>query len=336
MDSQTKEAEEAFGKTLQLQRELVAADPAAAELQDKLAVVLIDYGAIPAFNSQTEKALLLFNEALSIIDHLQAKDPANLAFKKTKARLLRILSKAKGATGDYAGGLGDLETALALSKEVAQNSPGDFRAQRAVWLTETMTCEHFIDQGDGPRAVAMGKGAIQFPRNALQNEPENGVVAYDLAISYFNLARAYRLAGNFEETITNAGEAIKVMSKLSAKSPNDSDYKRNRAIYQTEKARAQIELKQSDGAITALKEAEETLRPIVEADPNSTTTLGDLGMTYRLSAQAHHQKGENAKAIKLIDKAIGIVAALEKQKSLRDSEKGLLAELEEEKARYKE
>ncbi len=167
-----------------------------------------------------------------------------------------------------------------------------------------MTCEHFIYQGDGPRAVAVGQGTIDFPRNALQNEPENGVVAYDLAISYFNLARAYRLAGNFAQTIENAGEATKLMSKLSAKSPDDADYKRNLAIYKTEMARAQIELKQSDAAIAALKDAEETLRPIAEADPNSATTLGDLGMTYRLSAQAHHQKGENPEALGLIDRAI--------------------------------
>ena len=46
-------------------------------------------------------------------------------------------------------------------------------------------------------------------------------------------------------------------------------------------------------------------------------------------------ENENEKAIELVEKAIRIVAALEKQKSLRDSEKGLLAELEEEKAKYK-
>ena len=334
MNSQTKEAEEAFERTLQLQRELVAADPAAAELQDKLAVVLIDYGAIPAFNNQTEESLRLFNEALSIIENLQAKDPANVAFRKTKARLLRILSKSKDATGDYASGLKDLEAALVLSKEVAQKSPGDFRAQRAVWLTETMTCEHFIDAGDGARATAVGLGAIDFPKRALEHEPENGVVAYDLAISYFNLARACRLAANFSETIRHAEAAVKVMGELSAKSPDDADYKRNLAIYKTEMARAQIELKQSDGAIRALKEAEETLQPIVKADPGSTTTLGDLGMVYRLSAQAHHQKGENGLATGLVTQAIEIVQKLEARKALRDSEKGLLAELEQEKAQY--
>ena len=336
MDSQTKEAEEAFEKTLQLQRELVAADPAAAELQDKLAVVLIDYGAIPAFNAQSEKALRLFAEALGIIDRLQKGDPQNPAYRKTKARLLRVVSKPKAALGDYAGGLRALEEALTLSKEVAQQLPDDFRAQRAVWLTETMICELFIDQSDGARAVEAGLGTIDFPRKALEKEPENGVVAYDLAISHFNLARAQRLAGDFRETIRHADAALKVMAEMSAKSPGDADYKRNLAIYQTEKARAHLGLAQSDAAILALQEAQAMLQPNVAADPNSATIQGDLGMAYRLTAQAYHQKGENEKAGELVDKAIRIVAALEKNNSVRDSEKGLLAELEQEKAKYKE
>ncbi|MEP6955935.1 MAG: serine/threonine-protein kinase, partial [Chthoniobacterales bacterium] len=149
MDSQTKEAEDEFEKTLRLQRELIATKPDLPALKDKLAVTLIDYAAIPSFNSQSDKALVLLNEALSIIDGLRAEDPANPTYKKTKARLLRLMSNPKSALADYAGGLKDLEAALVLSKEVAQQFPEDFRAQRAVWLTETMTCELFIDQGAG-------------------------------------------------------------------------------------------------------------------------------------------------------------------------------------------
>ncbi|MEO5719102.1 MAG: protein kinase, partial [Chthoniobacterales bacterium] len=335
MDSQTKEAEGEFEKTLGLQRELVAAKPDSAELKDKLAVTLIDYAAIPAFNSQSEKTLTLLNEALPIVDQLREKHPANPTYKKTKARLLRQVGKSKDTLGDYVGGLEALQTALTLSKEVARQAPDDFRAQRAVWLTECMTCEHFIDQGSGMEAVRGCEGTIEFPKRALEKEPENGVVAYDLAISYFNLARAFRLSGNFQETISNAEAAIAEMSKLSAKSPDDADYKRNLAIYKTEKGRAQIELRQSDEALSALREAAEIMRPIVAADPNSATSLGDLGMAYRLQAQAHHQKGNHREAVGMVDKAIEIAQRLRKQKSSRDSEKNLLAELEKEKAAYR-
>jgi tetratricopeptide (TPR) repeat protein len=229
-----------------------------------------------------------------------------------------------------------LETALILSKEVAQQFPNDFRAQRAVWLTETMTCELFIDQGDGARAVVVGLGTIDFPKRALEKEPENGVVAYDLAISYFNLARASRLAGTYQEAIANADAAIEAMSKLGAKSPEDTDYKRNLAIYKTEKARAEIALSHPDEAISALRDAEKILQPIVEADPKSATTQGDLGMTYRLQAQAQHQKGNNREAIGLVDKAIKNAHRVRDLNSLRDSEKDELAELENEKAGYSE
>ena len=98
---------------------------------------------------------------------------------------------------------------------------------------------------------------------------------------------------------------------------------------------AEIALSQSDEALSALRDAEEIMQPIVAADPESATSQGDLGMTYRLQAQAFHQKGNDREAAELVDKAIDIVR-LNDQKSLRDSEKDLLGELEKEKATYRE
>jgi tetratricopeptide (TPR) repeat protein len=334
LDSQTREAEKAFEKALKLWRELVAAKPDSPALKDKLAVTLIDYAAIPAFDGQSEKTLALANEALAIVDQLREKDPADPAYKKTKARLLRILSKPKAHLGDYAGGLKALDGALVLSKEVAQQLPNDFPAQRAVWLTQSMTCELFIDKGDGLEAVEACRGTIDFPRQALTHEPENGVIAYDLAISYFNLARACRLSRDFSQTIENSKAAMKVMEKLQATSPEETDYLRNLAVYKTEMARAQIALNQSGEAIAVLEEAEKLLQPIVEAGSESATFQEDLGMVYRLSAQAYHQKNDDENAIERVDKAITIVRKLKKQSPTAGLERNLLSELETEKASY--
>lgn len=76
------------------------------------------------------------------------------------------------------------------------------------------------------------------------------------------------------------------------------------------------------------------MRPIVAADPKSATSLGDLGMAYRLQAQAHHQKGDDGEAARLVAKAVAVVQRLKEQAALPDSEKDLLAELKAEKAEY--
>ncbi|HEV3409601.1 MAG TPA: protein kinase, partial [Chthoniobacterales bacterium] len=333
-DSQTAEAEEAFEEALKLQRELVAARPDSVEFKNRLAVLLIDYGAIPVFNFQAEKAIVLFEEGLEIIRALRQQAPDDAELKKTRARGLRAMSKAKGAFGDHAGGLMALQEALALSEELARQFPQDFRLQRSVWLTKTVTCELLIDKGDGAEAVRSCDRTIEFPKVALQNEPENGVVAFDLAISHFNAARAHRLAGNFPGTITQAEAAIAVMSTLSAKSPRNLEYKRNLAIYRTELARAQLELDQPQAALVVLNEVRETLRPIVEADPRTTTYQYDLGFAHRLAAQASSQTGDKNKAREHVEQAIAIVEKLRELNALRDSDKNLLAELEQEKAEY--
>lgn len=333
-NSQTAEAEESFEKGLKLRRDLVAARPEAADAQNRLAVLLIDYAAIPAFNAQTEKTLVLLDEALAIVERLRQKEPENPDFKKTLTRLLRLMSKPKSAVGDHDGALNGLMQAAQVSQELADQFPNDFRVQRSVWLTNTLICELFIDKGDGQRAVETCIKTIDFPKNALQNEPENGVVAYDLAISYFNTARAYRLSDDPAQTITMGAKAVDVMSRLSAKSPDNAEYKRNLAIYETEIARAHLETDRSAAAIETLQNVQKTLIPIVEADKETTTYEYDLGIAYRLSAQAHFREGNKIKAVEFIDKAISIVGRLKEMNSLRESDKSLLEEMEGERASY--
>ena len=333
-NSQTKEAEEAFERSLKLQRELVAARPDSVEFKNRLAVLLIDYGAIPAFHFQTEKAFVLFKEALEINRGLRQQHPDDLELKKTRARGLRILSKAQSAAGDYAGGLQALDEASELSKELARQFPQDFRLQRSVWLTACLVCELWIDKGDGNEAVPSCEKTISFPESALQKEPENGVVAYDLAISHFNTARAFGFANRPKETITQAQHAIAVMTKLDAKSPDNSDYKRNLAIYRTTMAKAQIKLGQFDEALSVLQGVEEIMERLAAADRGNTTYQYDVATAHRLTAEALHQKGESARAIEHVEKAIRIFVQLRKLNALRDYDKNVLAELEEERAAY--
>lgn len=333
-DSQTKEAEAKFEKGLKLRRELVAAQPDSVEAQNRLATLLIDYGAIPAFNQQSEKALALMNEAVEILGNLRRKDPDNPDLKKTQTRLWRTISKPKSSVGDYDGALDGLNQALVVSQELAAQFPDDFRVQRGVWLTDSRICELFIEKQDGLKAVEPCLRSLDFPQAALAKEPENGVVAYDLAISHFNAARAFRQTKNFSQTVEQSEKAIEVMSKMSQKSPKDLEYKRNLAIYKSEMARAEIELKQPDKAALHLQSAIETLLPIVEADKEATYQY-DLAYAYRLFAQAVYQKGDKAKAAEFADKAIAIINQLKTENSLRESDKDLLTELENEKAEYR-
>lgn len=333
-NSQTADAEREFERALKLRRELVSENPTSPEFQNRLAVLLIDYGAIPVFNSQTDKALVLFDEALPIIERLRANDPENPDFKKSQTRLLRIMSKAKGSVGDYEGGVRGLTQAIEVSHELAKQFPNDFRVQRSVWLTNTILCELYIDKGDGSKAVETCVPTIEFPTKALAKEPENGVVAYDLAISHFNSSRAYRLDGNYQSTIEQGEKAIEVMAKLSAKTPDNMEYKRNLAVYETEIARAKLKLGQFDESIASLQKAVAMLEPVAAADPATTTNRLDIGIAHRLAAEAHHKKGDKTKAIEHVDRALKIAVEMRDLNALRDADKNLVEELEKEKSNY--
>ncbi|MBP9664295.1 MAG: protein kinase [Pyrinomonadaceae bacterium] len=333
-NSQTQEATEAFERSLKLRRELVASRPSSVEYQNRLAVVLIDYGAIPVFNSQTAQALVLFDEALAIVEKLRGQDPENADFKKTQTRLLRVMSKAKGSIGDYEGGIRGFAVAAEISRELAAQFPDDFRVQRSVWLTDSLTCELYIDKEDAHKGVETCLPTIAFPKAALAKEPENGVIAYDLAISHFNTARAYRFAGDYSNVIAQADKAIAVMTALSKKTPENLEYQRNLAVYETERVRAHLKLGRYAEAQTGAQKVLTTMIPIAEADKATTTYRYDVAIAYRLSAEAFARTGSKAKAVENMQKAISIVEGLRDENALRDTDKDLLTELANELAEY--
>lgn len=332
-NNQGKEAEEFFERALKLRRELVASNAASKELRDRLAVLLIDYGAIPVFNSQTERAVVLFDEAFVIIDELRRSYPDEADFKKSQTRLLRIMSKVKGSLGDYEGALNGLALAVEIGNQLARQFPDDFRVQRSVWLTHSIMCEVLIDKGDGSAAVKTCQPTIDFPKSALAKEPDNGVVAYDLAISHFNAARAFRLSKNFAATVEQAERASGVMMQLSQKYPENMEYKRNLAIYDTERARAQIAIGRYRDAASVLQQVLEIMEPIAAAG-NEATYHYDVAIAHRFSAKASFHNGTRSKAVDSIDKAIAIIRRLNDIDSIRDSDKNLLAELRAERATY--
>ncbi len=332
-NSQIEEAEGAFTRALKLRRELVIENPSSKDLRNRLAVLLIDYGAIPVFNSQTEKAVVLFNEAFAIIDHLRRSYPEEANFKKSQTRLLRIMSKAKGSLGDYDGAVNGLALAVRIGNELASEFPDDFPVQRSVWLTHSITCEVYIDKGDGENAVKTCLPTIDFPELALSKESDNGVVVYDLAISHFNTARAYRLANNFQGTIEHAKRASEVMMLLRSKHPENLDYQRNLAIYDTEMARAQIAMGKYSEAAGVLQRVLATMEPIAEANGESTYKY-DIAIAHRFAAKAMFQMGQKREAITSVDKAIAIVEGLRDANSIRDADKELLNELNKERQTY--
>jgi non-specific serine/threonine protein kinase/serine/threonine-protein kinase len=333
-NSETAAAEAEFEKALKLRRELAAAEPASVEFRDRLAVLLIDYAAIPAFNAQAGKAVQLTSEAGQIVDRLRNEQPENSNFKKTLARLLRLESKPKAAVGDYDGALRGLEQALELSRQLAAEFPTDFRIQRSVWLTNSMTCELFIDKESGKEAVQACVPTIEFPKTAHAKEPENGVVAYDLAISHFNTSRAYRLADDLQKTIEHGERAKVVMTELSKKDPENMEYKRNLAVYDTEIARAYLKLSRFLNAATVLQGVIDVLIPISEADHETTTYRYDLAIAYRMMAQAYSGMSNKPRAVETIDKAIPILVQLRNENAQRDSDSNLIAEMESERAAY--
>ncbi len=174
---------------------------------------------------------------------------------------------------------------------------------------------------------------VDFNLKALEIEPDEAFALYDLAISYYEIARGYRLSGDANRSIEYAQKAFEIMSKLDKTAPGTNDYVRVIAVVENEIADSQTMLGQTEKALENLQKAQTKLEKVVETDNSVTAYQAELANVYRSLAAAYSKK-DKAKASEFIDKAIAIVAQLKSQNNLIFSEKNTLDELEEEKTEY--
>ncbi len=334
-DDRTKDAEEFYRKSLELRRELLAAKPQSIDARSDLAYLLILAGAIPELSYQVESALVFFNEARALIEQGRVEQPEHVGLRKSLTLLMKYLGRIKAAQKDFEGALRDLNLAVAISRELAKEFPQDFKLQRDVWQSEKQLCQLYNNKGDdGTGALAACLKTVDFPRAALQKEPENVGLQSDLASAHWDVARASNLAGDYARALEQADAALRIIEGLIEKFPESAERKQYRAKYRTTKAESLVELGQLEAALAEVAAVQETLREIVKLDPAVTSARWDLVNAYRLSAQAFHRKKESARAREHVDQAIALVEELARLDALAGSGQELLARLAGEKAEY--
>jgi non-specific serine/threonine protein kinase/serine/threonine-protein kinase len=333
MRDEVREAESAFEECLEFQRSVVETQPS-DQAANKLATILIDYAAIPAWEGKHDLATPLFDEARNILDGLMERDPKNGEYKKTMTRMLRAESSVHISRGDIEAGEQSLLYAIKLGDELLEAYPNDFPVARSVWISKFKLGEFYIRNKMIEKATPACQAAIDFPREVWEREPANAMVAIDIANSYFNLARAFRLNENYENSIEQARNALNVMETLANAHPGDKEYQRNLAIYLIEIARSNLELEEYSEVIEPIDRAIAIVEQLNTAESGSQLNKYDLAVAKRIAAQAYYQLGNQKEALAAVGLSIRLIIELRDADALSPADNQLLQELMDEEQAY--
>jgi len=308
---ETKKAEQAFQTSLDLQRRLVSQQTDSEQALNKLATILIDAAAIPSWEGQYEQATQYYHQAQEVLDGLIEKNPDNPDYQKTLTRLLRAVSKIQSGLGNVQEGEDSLLKAIEIGQRLVIACPADFSVERSVWLSKYMLAEMYISNQVTDKVIAACQATIDFPKGVVEREPANALVSVDLANSYFNLARSYRLNADYASAIEQSQNALKVMQNLAKTHPTDQEYQRNMAIYLVEIARGHLELSQYSECVEQINPSIAMIHSLAQSESGSAQNLFDLSLARRVASQAHYHLGQPEKALEEVTEAIRLVEQLQ-------------------------
>lgn len=330
----TASAAEYFDKAIKLRRELVAENPDSVTFRNRLAVLISDSAAIPLFNVENEKAAQKLDESATILKEILKTTPDHFYSQKAYPRILRADSHLKSNIGDFDGALEDIEQSVVLTDELMKSKPQDASLKRTAWLNDFAVCQVYAARRDGKKIVESCLKTVDFNLETLETEPDEAFALYDLATSYYEVARGYRLSGEANRSIEYAQKALEIMTKLDKLAPGTNDYQRVLGNIEADIADSQMMLDQPEKALENLQKAQSKLEKVVATDNSVTAYQAELANVYRSLAKATNKTGEKAKALEFVDKAIAIAAKLKAQDNLIYSEKNMPDELAKEKAEY--
>jgi WD40 repeat protein/lipoprotein NlpI/alkylated DNA nucleotide flippase Atl1 len=199
-----------------LQRKIVSvlanhsfADPS-VKMLDKSEFAVSNVGGRLVSDSNTDRALTLFRDAIKIRTKLIESDSSNtgwqndiLVFQNKIGDILRRKMDRKGALEAYRYGLEKAKTIVKLE-------PSNTLFQHNLFIMQKRMGDLLFEMRDENTAIAFYQAGIETARTLLATNPSNPDWLNDLSLNHVLIGGALAAIGRYEESIKNYNMAIDV------------------------------------------------------------------------------------------------------------------------------
>ncbi|MEX1364138.1 MAG: CHAT domain-containing protein [Nannocystaceae bacterium] len=214
------EARSHYDRSLELSRQLAAAEPEDSDLLRDIGFVLDRLGGLLVANGDGDGAMRYFEESLGIDEELVAREPG-------RSDLQRDLSVSYNKLGDLHRALGNgqlalryFEDSLAIAKELVAREPDNYQAQSD--LAQSFARMAAVEP---EKASSWLDKSVLIQRRRLEQQPNNVFTAVELAIVLFQLGQVHGRASRMEPASAALAEAHALFEKLEQIGALDVRYK---------------------------------------------------------------------------------------------------------------
>ncbi len=198
----------AYQESLDIAHRLAAADPNDSQAQSDVLASLDRLGGVKLRTGDGAGALAAYQESLAIRRKMAAANPGDAQAQRDVSASLDSLGDAKFQTGDGGAALAAYQESLDIARKLAAANPGDAQAQRDVLVSLERLGNVKLRTGDGAGTLVAYQESVDIARKLAAADPGDARVHADLVVALGDVAFAAVVAGQAQEALSFADEAI--------------------------------------------------------------------------------------------------------------------------------
>ena len=265
-------------------------DPA---LRLELAETCLRIGDLTKDQGNKVDALAVLRQAVQYFESLPAGAGDARRVQMGLYRSLHFIALVESDLGDVESARRDYQRGFRILEKIVQNEPRNFELKRelAAVLGNFANLSLIVkDKAEARRAYLQ---ALEIQKDLVEHDPAQVTFKNDLALTYHNLAF---LADTKQECRALLEQALALRKQLVEVLPGNPVFRRHLARTYESLGRNQLDLEQTQDALSSLRESRALLHRVVFEQPSVTTYQDNLAGACGLLGYTLHKLGQHREA----------------------------------------
>ncbi len=262
-DSTTALAE--YRAALRLREGVLETQPDNVEVQERVLDVQDTLAELQRKIGELRSAIETYQRSLPVLDGMIRRDPTNMAWKRHRANLVADLGFALLDSGDFKGGLAQLEVATTSQRELVARDPKNTSWQVDLSRSHTRAGDGHLYLGAPDAAIAKYEAGLELRRMLSELQPSSAPYRRAVGFSYAKLGNAYAVKRDLARAIASHEQALALRLELVAGSPTQSGYKNELAS--TEVTLGKLVSARDPNGVALIASGVQRARALAAADP---------------------------------------------------------------------
>ena len=294
-----------YEESVQINRELVQAQPGSVKAQRDLGLAMYRFGAALQERGDLDDALAVSEEAMGLSRGLAQAQPESAQAQRDLALALHWAGGVRQARGDLDGALAVSEEAMGLLRGLAQAQPESVRAQRDLGVAVNRVGGVRLARGDLDGALAAFEESLGLLRGLAQAQPGSVGAERDLGLALHWVGGVQEARGDLDGAAMAFEESLEIDRGLVQALPESMQAQRSLGVALIRVGGVRQARGDLQGALVLFEESLDLLRTVVQAQPESPQAATDLGVSLSSVAKVRRELGDSAAAREPLSLEVG-------------------------------